>query len=586
MNTETRGKQRYSRHWPQALVAVTALLVQPSGDGILIAGAREPVPVRITVFAAGTPSRTLVVEVTATDLATPLVFNLIVENGVASGVIRLPPGMARTIRVAAFDDAGNVTDEGSVTIDVRPGQNPPVNILLTPRAGQVPIVVSFGKYSVLVTPAQATIDGSASSQLQLSVSVTGPDGQAVANPQVSWSTMNPAAAIVSTSGAVTGLANAVVTIAATYEGVAGVSVITVTRIGGVAGCALWPLNPTNINPCATEVLAPNGALTIVAAGTYVYDTDAGVLTSPAGTAISPAPASAVIQQAGGALLRVVSVTALNIAPGATLRVRGEHSFVLLVYGAGTVSGTIDASAEGSLPGPGGDESLLCVVGSGTAGTSASSSIAAGGGGGGGYSTAGGAGGGGAMGGGAEGNGNIAPLRGGCSGGRGGGALDGKQGGAPGAGGGVLQIAVREGLTVTGTVRSAGGGGSSAGGITGGGGGGAGGSILLESGTIIIDAGARLCANGGSGAEGGSNNAAGGQGVPGACSMNPALTPDLLPGGGNGGMGGFASVVPSHGMNGSPGAGGGGGGSVGRVRVRGAISRVINPGAVVTPPATQ
>ena len=86
------------------------------------------VPLRITAVTVGTPISTLVVQVTASDIPTPLVFNLSVVNGVASGTIKIPPGPARTIAVTAMDAQGNVTHEGSATLDVRPGQNPPLQI--------------------------------------------------------------------------------------------------------------------------------------------------------------------------------------------------------------------------------------------------------------------------------------------------------------------------------------------------------------------------------------------------------------------------------------------------------------------------
>ena len=153
-------------------------------------------------------------------------FNLSVVNGVASGTIKLPPGPARTIHVTAVDDQGNVTHDGTTTIDVRPGQNPPVNIKLAPRSGQVPITVTFGNFGVVVTPATATIDMSAAKQLQLNVTVTDVNGQPT-NAQVVWATTQPAVATVDASGLVTGQINGSATIVATAEGVAGLSLITV-----------------------------------------------------------------------------------------------------------------------------------------------------------------------------------------------------------------------------------------------------------------------------------------------------------------------------------------------------------------------
>jgi Big-like domain-containing protein len=192
-------------------------------------GVTAVVPLRITAVTVGTPISTLIVEVEAADLPSTLVFNLTVQNGVASGTIKVPPGSARTIHVSAVDDQGTLTHDGSVTIDVRPGQNPPVQVILRPRSGQIPITVTFGNYTVLVAPTEATIDPSVTAQLQLTPTVIDVDGQHIASPQVGWATTQPAVAVVDQHGLVTGIANGTATIVATFEGVAGLSVVTVTK---------------------------------------------------------------------------------------------------------------------------------------------------------------------------------------------------------------------------------------------------------------------------------------------------------------------------------------------------------------------
>ena len=290
MNPKARCTECYPRRWLAALLTVVALLAQSCTDRMPTAGGQDAVPVRITVFAAGTPISTLVVEVTASDFATPLVFNLTVAMGVASGTLRIPPGVARTIRVTAFDDAGSVTHEGSVTVDVRPGQNPPVNLALTPRAGQVPIVVTFGNFSVVVTPAEATIDAGIANQVQLTVSVTGADGQPVAEPQVSWATTHPTLAAVSTSGLVTGLGNGAVTIVATFEGVAGLSAISVKGVG--AQLVTVTTLAGDGTPGFVDGAAPDARFS-----------------SPEGVAVAPDGALYVADRSNGRIRRVDPVTA-------------------------------------------------------------------------------------------------------------------------------------------------------------------------------------------------------------------------------------------------------------------------------------
>jgi alpha-tubulin suppressor-like RCC1 family protein len=207
-------------------------------------GEAGDVPLRVTACVVGTPIATLVVRVTAADIPTPLVFNLTVTNGTAAGTIKVPPGPARMIAVTAMDADGNTTHDGSVTTDVKPGQNPPVVVHLVPRSGQVPITVTFGNHGVVVKPVSASIDAGA--QVQLAVTVTDVDGQVVANPAVEWATTDPAVAMVSGSGLVSGLVAGTATILATYEGVAGLSAVTV---GGGSGGFFSSLSAGDSHTC-------------------------------------------------------------------------------------------------------------------------------------------------------------------------------------------------------------------------------------------------------------------------------------------------------------------------------------------------
>src|SRR5207247_2270441 len=74
-------------------------------------GAQSWAELRVSAVVAGTRSSLLVVRVTASDTPTPLAFNLSVQNGVAQGTIRLPPGMRRMITVDAYDTDGDITAE-------------------------------------------------------------------------------------------------------------------------------------------------------------------------------------------------------------------------------------------------------------------------------------------------------------------------------------------------------------------------------------------------------------------------------------------------------------------------------------------
>ena len=149
-----RGARLMSRRMAPPALALAAVLAAGCTER-LPTGAIESgeVPLRVTASVVGTPIATLVVTVTASDIAVPLVFNLTVSNGTASGTIKVPAGLSRTIAVTAMDAEGDTTHDGSVTIDVKPGPNPPVQIRLAPRPGQLPITVTFGSYGVVVTPA-------------------------------------------------------------------------------------------------------------------------------------------------------------------------------------------------------------------------------------------------------------------------------------------------------------------------------------------------------------------------------------------------------------------------------------------------
>jgi alpha-amylase len=136
----------------------------------------------------------------------------------------MPPGNARTILVKAFDSSGQVTHEGSTTLNVGQGQNPPVAITLGPRSGHVPVTVTVGDHSVVVSPASATV--AVADSVQLTATVTAAGGGAM-NVQVEWATLNPSIATVTSTGRVRAHAAGQVQIVATYGGVGGSSQVTV-----------------------------------------------------------------------------------------------------------------------------------------------------------------------------------------------------------------------------------------------------------------------------------------------------------------------------------------------------------------------
>jgi len=111
----------------------------------------------VTVDVSATSVATVVVEVTAPDITTPLVFNIPIANSVASGTVTIPAGSDRTITIRAFDAGGVQTHSGSVTANVQSGTNPSISIVLTPLTGDVPINATLGSTRVAVTPTPNSI---------------------------------------------------------------------------------------------------------------------------------------------------------------------------------------------------------------------------------------------------------------------------------------------------------------------------------------------------------------------------------------------------------------------------------------------
>ena len=314
MNPRTTNPSMTIRTLRGALAAAAVLLLGACTDGLIGPGVREGADIRFTANTAGTPISTLVVQVTAADISTPLAFNIEAVNGVATGTIKVPPGSARTFTVRAFDSTGQVTHEGSATVDVSPGNNnPALNISLAPRAGQVPVTVTFGAMSVLVDPASATLAVGAT--LQLTATLVNADGDTVPGT-VEWATTNPARATVSATGLVTAVDTGTVQIHATYEGLGGYSVITV-------GTPAPPPPPT-------------GTFT----WTGAVSTDWNTAGNWNGNAVPAATDSAVIP-AGPANMPVLAAAAtiarVDVQSGATLTLGADLTVTTDVVAAGAIS---------------------------------------------------------------------------------------------------------------------------------------------------------------------------------------------------------------------------------------------------------
>ena len=101
---------------------------------------------KLVLFAdvSGTSVATVVVDVTAPDIPTALVFNVPVVNGQAMDTIVVPAGSSRTIAMRAYDAGGVETHSGSTVLNVAPGTRATVSITLRPLIGDLPITVTLG----------------------------------------------------------------------------------------------------------------------------------------------------------------------------------------------------------------------------------------------------------------------------------------------------------------------------------------------------------------------------------------------------------------------------------------------------------
>ena len=192
--------------------------------------------VRLLVRAdlSATAATSVVVIVTAADIATPLVFNLGVTNGVASGTITMPVGSARTITMHAYDTGGVETHRGAVIVTILTGTNPAIALVLTPLAGDVPINVTLGMFVITIAPTADTLP--VAGNAVLTATIVDAQGNPVLEP-VTWGSLNPGIATVATTGdrtaQVTATAPGATTIIASFGGSAGVAGIVVSAAPGV-----------------------------------------------------------------------------------------------------------------------------------------------------------------------------------------------------------------------------------------------------------------------------------------------------------------------------------------------------------------
>jgi hypothetical protein len=297
-------------------------------------------------------------------------------------------------------------------------------------------------------------------------------------------------------------------------------------------------------------------------------------------------------QADGTAVCVLRTNRFEVPAGARFTVTGAMPLVILAAGEVVIAGTLDVSARGATPGPGGGAGgVEATVAGGTFGGGAGAHVPGyldGGGGGGGLCGAGGSGGtvddaSGGVGGASRLAWDLAPL----AGGSGGGSSPGS-GGDGGAGGGGLQISSAVVIVVSGSILAGGGGGREglidAANAGGGGGGGSGGAVLLEAGDVRFELGGSINVGGGGGGGGSFYPTTDGEpGQDGADSSSRALAGQSRADGADAGDGGGGTDVNGgSGLGGEQNAGGGGGGA-GCILIRTA-SGALPDGAAASNPS--
>ncbi len=209
-----------------AIVALAPLLLLSSCNPATDPPAQSQAHLAVTANVAGTAVATVVVEVTASDITTPLVFNIVVASGVASGTITIPAGSNRTITIRAYDAGAVLTHSGTATVSVQAGTNPTVSLTLTPLTGDVPIEAHLGNFTINVTPTPNALSLAGTQTVQLTAAILDAQGHAVTGT-VSWATHDPGIASVDATGLVTATGPGDTNVFATFQGTVGSAAISV-----------------------------------------------------------------------------------------------------------------------------------------------------------------------------------------------------------------------------------------------------------------------------------------------------------------------------------------------------------------------
>lgn len=220
------GRRRVPRAQYLAAVLIACLAATACEGGPVDADLAPAVPLRVQANALAGGVEVVVIEVTGPGIPVPIVANLAVVDGRASGTIRVPAGNDRTFTGRAFDTHAVLTHEGSITRDLRPG-GPPLEIPMFPLGVGVPIQVTVGAFAVSIDPLTAEVE--VGGTLQFMAHVLDAEGNELMEPALTWGSSNPAFAVVDGTGLVTGVHPGDATIVVSFSGVASAAELTVVQ---------------------------------------------------------------------------------------------------------------------------------------------------------------------------------------------------------------------------------------------------------------------------------------------------------------------------------------------------------------------
>ena len=161
----------------------------------------------------------ITVVVSGPGVDSTLLFNIALnENGVGSGVLRIPTGSGRRIVASAFDAAGVLTHRGDTTLTLVDGTNPPLSLVLVPLDGSLPVVLTFGGSGITISPGDTTI--AVGDSVQFTGGGLDSLGAEIDPASIVWASTNPAVASVSATGLVRGESSGTAYVLACYAGAA------------------------------------------------------------------------------------------------------------------------------------------------------------------------------------------------------------------------------------------------------------------------------------------------------------------------------------------------------------------------------